>query len=165
MRFICLIGAFLMMVECHAQETYAEKLGFPKGARVLIMHVDDVGMSWDSNQGAIESIEKGVATSLSIMMPTPWVPGFFHYMQKNPEVDAGLHLTLTSEWKDYRWSPLSGKSTTPGLVDKEGAMWASVADVVTHATADEVEKEIRAQIDRARTMGFEPTHLDTHMGT
>lgn len=162
---LAFVAAVTSCVNVLAQQTFAERLGFPKNARVLIMHVDDVGMSWDSNQGAIQALEKGVATSLSIMMPCPWVPGFFHYMQDNPEVDAGLHLTLTSEWKDYRWSPLSGKSTTPGLVDKEGAMWASVADVVTHATADEVEKEIRAQIDRARTMGFEPTHLDTHMGT
>ena len=55
--------------ELAAQTTYAEKLGFPKGAKVLIMHIDDVGMSWDSNQGAIQALEKGVASSLSIMMP------------------------------------------------------------------------------------------------
>ncbi len=165
MIFNFVVAAIAVCVDVSAQQTYAEKLGFPKGTRVLILHVDDVGMSWDSNQGAIQALEKGVATSVSIMMPCPWVPGFFHYMQENPGVDAGLHLTLTSEWRDYRWGPLSGKSTTPGLVDKEGAMWASVPDVVTHATPDEVEREIRAQIDRARTIGFEPTHLDSHMGT
>jgi hypothetical protein len=148
-----------------AQQTYAEKLGFPKDAKVLILHVDDVGMSWESNQGAIEAMEKGVATSVSIMMPCPWVPGFVHYMKEHPTVDAGLHLTLTSEWKDYRWHPLTGKTTSPGLVDPEGAMWHSVQDVVKHATADEVEAEIRAQLERARTIGFEPTHLDSHMGT
>jgi predicted glycoside hydrolase/deacetylase ChbG (UPF0249 family) len=148
-----------------SQETYAEKLGFPKGVKILILHVDDVGMSLDSNQGAINAIEKGVATSLSVMMPCPWVPGFIHYKKDHPNVDAGLHLTLTSEWKDYRWSPLSGKQTTPGLVDEEGAFWSSVEAVIKNATADEVETEIRAQIDRARTAGFEPTHLDSHMGT
>jgi chitin disaccharide deacetylase len=149
-----------------AQEaTYAEKLGFPKGAKVLIMHVDDVGMSWDSNQGAIEAMEKGVATSVSVMMPCPWVPGFLHYMKTHPQTDAGLHLTLTSEWKDYRWGPLVGKPAAPGLVDSEGALWRSVSDVVSHASADEVEAEIRAQLQRAREAGFEPTHLDSHMGT
>lgn len=151
--------------ESLGQETYAEKLGFPKDSKVVILHVDDVGMSWDSNQGAIEAIEKGMATSLSIMMPCPWVPGFVHYMKDHPATDAGLHLTLTSEWKDYRWAPLSGQPTTPGLVDTEGAMWSSVEEVVKHATADEVEAEIRAQLQRARDMGFEPTHLDSHMGT
>jgi hypothetical protein len=150
---------------CSAQETYAEKLGFPKGARVLILHVDDLGMSWDTNQGAIQALEKGVANSVSIMMPTPWVPGFAHYLKEHPQVDAGLHLTLTSEWKDYRWSPLMGKPKVPGLVDTEGAFWPNVQDVLNHATADEVEAEIRAQLERARTLGIEPTHMDSHMGT
>ncbi len=145
--------------------TYAEKLGYPKGSRVVVMHVDDVGMSYDSNIGAIETMTKGVATSCSIMMTCPWVPGFFHFLKDHPNTDAGLHLTLTSEWKDYRWGPLSGKSKVPGLVDPEGAMWASVADVVKNATPDEVETEIKAQIERAIQMGFRPTHLDSHMGT
>ena len=124
--------------------TYAEKLGYPKGARVVVLHIDDVGMSYDQNAGTIDVLEKGAAQSCSIMMTCPWVPGFMHYLQQHPDVDAGLHLTLTSEWKDYRWGPLSGKSQVPGLVDKEGAMWASVSDVVKNATADEVEKEVRA---------------------
>lgn len=145
--------------------TYAEKLGYPKGSKVLILHVDDVGMSWDSNEGAINAIEKGVATSLSVMMPCPWVPGFLHYQKHHPKTDAGLHLTLTSEWRDYRWGPLSGKPSVPGLVDKEGALWPSVEEVVKNAKADEVEREIRAQLARAREAGFEPTHMDSHMGT
>jgi chitin disaccharide deacetylase len=155
---------FLISNAFSQEKTYAEKLGFPKDARVLILHVDDVGMSWDSNQGAIQAIEKGVATSFSIMMPCPWVPGIAHYLKKNPKADAGLHLTLTSEWTDYRWHPLTGR-TNVGLVDGEGAFWSSVEDVVKHATADEVEAEIRAQIERARNLGIEPTHLDSHMGT
>jgi len=154
-------------IDAYAQapETYAEKLGFPKGAKVLILHIDDAGMSLDSNEGVKLAMEKGIATSVSVMMPTPWVPGFIHYLRQNPKTDAGLHLTLTSEWKEYRWGPLSGKNTVPGLVDAEGALWPGVNDVVKHATPDEVEKEIKAQLDRARTMGFEPTHLDSHMGT
>jgi predicted glycoside hydrolase/deacetylase ChbG (UPF0249 family) len=146
-------------------QTYAEKLGFPKGAKVLILHVGDVGMSYDSNQGAIQATEQGVATSMSVMMPCPWVSGFLHYLKSHPKTDAGVHLTLTSEWQDYRWGPLAGKPSVPGLVDLEGALWPSVADVAQHATPAEVSREIRSQLDRARTMGFAPTHLDTHMGT
>jgi hypothetical protein len=145
--------------------TYAEKLGFPKGAKVLILHIDDVGMSWDSNQGAIAAMEDGVANSLSMMMPCPWIPGFFNFLKKHPETDAGLHLTLTSEWKDYRWAPLSGRPLVPSLVDGEGALWHSVEQVVKNGSPDEVETEIREQLKRARDMGFEPTHLDSHMGT
>jgi chitin disaccharide deacetylase len=147
------------------QQTYAEKLGFPKGSKVLILHVDDVGMSLESNQGAISALENGVATSLSIMMTCPWVPGFVHYLKSHPELDAGLHLTLTSEWKDYRWGPLAGKSKVPGLVDLEGALWNDVESVVKNASADEVEAEIHAQLERAKTFGFTPTHMDSHMGT
>ncbi len=144
--------------------TYAEKLGWPKGTRALILHVDDVGMSYDTELGTIEAIEKGVANSLSVMMPTPWVPHAVEWI-KSARPDAGLHLTLTSEWKSYRWGPVAGKPAVPGLVDPEGALWPNVASVVKNATADEVEREIRAQLDRARTMGFEPTHMDSHMGT
>ena len=163
----CIVLCAALVVAVHVsfgQDTYAEKLGFPKGSKVLILHVDDIGMSWDSNQGVIQATEKGVANSLSMMMPCPWIPGFAHYLKDHPTLDAGLHLTLTSEWKEYRWGPLSGKSNTPGLVDSEGALWATTEDVLKHATPDEVEMEIRAQIDRARKLGFEPTHLDSHMG-
>ncbi len=166
-----LLSLFLACITClavaaqPADSTYAEKLGYPKGSKVLILHVDDVGMSFDSNEGAINAITKGVANSCSVMMTCPWVPAFVQYMKLHPGIDAGLHLTLTSEWKGYRWGPLSGKNTTPGLVDKEGALWPGVADVVKYASADEVEKEIRAQLERARAMGFEPTHFDSHMGT
>jgi hypothetical protein len=155
----------LVFIECFAQKTYAEKLGYPKDAKVLILHVDDVGMSYDSNLGAIKAMEEGVATSLSMMMPCAWIPGFFKYLEKYPETDAGLHLTLTSEWDNYRWGPLAGKPAVPGLVDKEGALWDNVRLTATHASADEIETEIRAQLDRSRTMGWEPTHLDSHMGT
>lgn len=166
LRFILLLTIFTLSA-CNgilAQSTYAEKLGYPKGSKVLILHVDDVGMSWESNQGAIEATTKGVATSVSMMMPCPWIPGFFHYLKDHTNVDAGLHLTLTSEWKDYRWGPVTGKLASPGLCDSEGALWPSIETLIKNAKPDEVEAEIRAQVDRARAMGFEPTHLDSHMG-
>lgn len=164
-RLLALCFSMLALAVQAQDSTYAEKLGFPKGAKVVILHVDDVGMSWDSNQGAIQAMTKGVANSCSIMMPCAWVPGFAHYLKDHPQLDAGLHLTLTSEWKDYRWVPLSGAKAVPGLVDPEGALWASVDSVVKHATPDEVEQEIRAQVERALAMGIRPTHLDSHMGT
>ncbi len=167
MRYF-LVVLFYTVTFCSAQtidSTYAEKLGYPKGAKVLILHVDDVGMSFESNEGAITAMTKGVANSCSVMMPCSWVPAFVHFFKQNPTIDVGLHLTLTSEWKEYRWGPLAGETAVPGLTDTEGDLWPAVADVVKHASADEVEKEIRAQLDRAVTMGFTPTHLDSHMGT
>jgi predicted glycoside hydrolase/deacetylase ChbG (UPF0249 family) len=148
-----------------AQYTYAEKLGFPKGSKVLILHVDDAGMSKESNEGVFESIEKGFANSFSIMMPCPWVPEIFSYLKKNPTADAGLHLTMNAEWKDYRWPPVAGPLEVPGLIDPQGAMWSGVLEVVLHAKPNEIAKEIEAQIRRSRRAGWEPTHLDSHMGT
>lgn len=160
-----LTGLFALTGYAQTEPTYAEKLGFPKGKKVVIFHVDDVGMSYESNQGAIQALEKGMASSLSIMMPCGWVPGFFDYLKKHPTVDAGIHLVLTSEWEAYRWVPLTGRDPSAGLYDAQGAFWPSVADVVKHATADGVTAEIDAQIARFRAFGLEPTHLDSHMGT
>ncbi len=148
-----------------ADATFAERLGWKPGTVVVILHVDDVGMSRSSNLGGIEATEKGMATSWAVMMPCPWVPEIAHYLKGHPEVDSGLHLTLTSEWAPYRWGPVAGKSQVPGLVDPEGCLWRSVEGVVARGSADEIEREIRAQIDRAETLGIPITHLDSHMGT
>ena len=147
------------------EKTFAERLGWGPEERVVILHVDDAAMSHSSNLGAIKAMEEGVATSCSIMAPCPWVSEYVHYLERHPDTDAGLHVTLTSEWDEYRWGPVAGKPQVPGLVDPEGCLWPDVPDVVAHASADEVETEIRAQLDRLLTMGFTPTHLDTHMGT
>jgi predicted glycoside hydrolase/deacetylase ChbG (UPF0249 family) len=135
--------ALLFSCICFAQTapTYAERFGWKKGDRVLILHMDDAGMSYDSDIGIERVLEKGAARSLSVIMPTPWVPHIVHYIEAHPATDAGLHLTLTSEWRDYRWGPVAGVGSVPGLIDREGALWASVADVVRHATADEVDRE------------------------
>lgn len=163
---LLIIIALISNTHIRAQDsTYADRLGFPKGSRVLILHVDDAGMSFDSNEGAEMALTKGASTSVSVMMPCPWVPGFVQFLKTHPEIDAGLHLTLTSEWDYYKWSPVSGRKNTPGLVDTGGYFWSTVEAVVKHATADEIEMEMTAQLDKARSMGFEPTHLDTHMGT
>src|ERR1700682_1440278 len=159
-----LLNSFANQAQSQSLQTYAEKLGWEKGDRVIMFHVDDAGMSYESNQGVIQALNKGVATSLSIMMPCPWVADMIQYLNQHPQSDAGLHLTHTSEWKGYRWGSVTGARASPGLADKEGALWNNVPDVVTHASPDEIESEIRAQLFKAREMGFNPTHMDTHMG-
>jgi predicted glycoside hydrolase/deacetylase ChbG (UPF0249 family) len=148
-----------------AEPTFAERLGWKAGSVVVLLHVDDVGMSHSSNLGAIEAVEQGVATSWAVMMPCPWVPEIARYLREHTNIDSGLHLALTSEWVPYRWGPVAGKSQVPGLVDPEGCLWRNVAGVVAKATPDEIEREIRAQVDRAETLGMPMTHLDSHMGT
>ena len=153
----------------HAQETgeptFAERLGWKRGDVVVILHVDDVGMSHASNLGATESVTNGVATSWAVMMPCPWVPEIAAFLKVHPHIDSGLHITMNSEWGPYRWGPVAGKSQVPGLTDPEGCLWRSSAATVLKSNPDEVEREIRAQIDRAETMGLPITHIDSHMGT
>jgi predicted glycoside hydrolase/deacetylase ChbG (UPF0249 family) len=80
-------------------------------------------------------------------------------------MDLGVHLTLTSEWKYYRWRPVAPPEQVKGLLDPEGFLWRDIRSVAQRATAREVEIECRAQIERARQFGVAFTHLDTHMGT
>ncbi len=171
MKMICtqtclvLAGMALMqVVAVAAEQTYAERLGWGPTDRVVMFHCDDAGMSHASNLGAIESVEKGLVTSVSIMMPCSWVAEIAKYAKEHPQLDAGLHLTMNSEWALYRWGPLAGKGNVPGLCDPDGYLWHSTQDTARHATPDEVEREIRAQIDKAEAMGLHPTHIDTHMG-
>jgi hypothetical protein len=146
-------------------ENLAERLGYPPDARLLIIHADDVGMCHSVNEATVKALEIGIVTSGSIMVPCPWFPEIAAYCREHPQVDLGIHVTLTSEWKYYRWRPVSPIDQVPGLVDEEGYLWRSVEDVVEHATPEEVEREIRAQIQRAIDFGIKPTHIDTHMGT
>ena len=144
----------------------AERLGHPKGARLLILHADDLGMCQAANQAAAEAFARGVLNSGSAMVPCPWFPALADACARDGgKPDVGVHLTLTSEWREYRWGPVLPLGEVPGLVDPHGFLWPEVAQVVEHATAAEVEAEIRAQVARARHFGLEPTHLDGHMGT
>ena len=146
-------------------QTYAERLGWKATDVVVILHIDDAGMSHSSNLGAIEATGNGVGTSFSVMMPCPWVPEMAQHLSAHPELDSGVHLTLTSEWKRYRWGPLAGKPQVPGLVDEAGCLWPSVEQVARSASADEIERELRAQVERAERLKVPITHLDSHMGT
>ena len=147
------------------KETSAEKLGFPKGKKVLLLHCDDIGMCPEANTAAIHYLEGGFLHSAAVMMPCPNAETMIAWAKGHPAEDIGLHLTLTSEWEHHRWGPVSDPVKVPGLIDPDRKLWHEIPDVILHATAKEVETEIRAQIDKSIALGYRPSHIDTHMGT
>ena len=146
-------------------KNWAEKLGYPVNSKVVMLHADDIGMCSEANEAVIPYLLNDQIQSAAAMVPCPWFNDIADWYKKHPEEDIGLHLTLTSEWKNYRWGPVSNPSNVPELIDPEGYMWRGVIDVASRAPVTTVEKEVRAQIERAYERGIKPGHIDTHMGT
>ncbi len=145
-------------------KTLVERLGYPRDAKLLIVHADDLGAAHSINSASIKALESGLVSSGSIMVPCPWLPEIAAYARAHPEADLGLHLTLTSEWSSYRWGPVLGRERVPSLLDSSGYLPLE-SEATAHMDIKEVEAEIRAQIARARAFGIQPTHLDSHMDT
>lgn len=154
-----------MAITTIAQQTLQERLGYPKTAKLLIVHADDLGVAHSEDNASFNALEKGSVSSASIMVPCPWFSEVAAYATAHPKADLGLHLTLTAEWNYFKWGPVADKQNVPGLVSKNGYFFSSVDSVVKSSNATEVEKELRAQIEKAKQAGIDITHLDSHMGT
>ena len=143
----------------------ATQLGFAADAKVAIVHVDDLGMCHAANQGGFEALRRGPATCGSLMVPCPWFAEAAAMARDEPTLDLGVHLTLNAEWDHYRWRPVAGAAAVPTLVDDEGYLPRTSAEVGERASPDDVRTELRAQIETALRAGVDVTHLDSHMGT
>jgi predicted glycoside hydrolase/deacetylase ChbG (UPF0249 family) len=132
----------------------------------LIIRSDDVGMSHSVNMAMQRLVETGLPNSVSVMFACPWYQEAVEILRRHPETSVGIHLTLNSEWKNYRWGPVAGREAVPSLVDTNGYFFQSTEALhQNHPALAEIEKELRAQIDRALRSGLKIDYVDSHMGT
>lgn len=167
MKHLFFIALLLISATSFAQQekSIAERLGYPAGTKLLIIHADDIGVSHSENEATIKAFESNSITSGSIMVPCPWFPEIAEYAKAHPTLDLGLHLTLTAEWKNYKWGSVTPRTQAASLLDDKGFFYDNGMDLAKKGNLEEVERELRAQIDRSIQFGIDPTHFDTHMGT
>lgn len=130
--------------------------------KYLIINADDYGMCNAANEAINDLFLGGWLKSSTIMMTCPQAAAAVEFSNNHPEFAIGVHLTMTSEWAKYRWKPLTDGKT---LIDEDGFMWHESDQVEKHASYEDLEKEIRAQIDLAHSMNMKPSHIDNHMGS
>lgn len=132
----------------------------------VLLRFDDIGMNHSVNMAIKEVAETGIPFCASIMFPCPWYQEAVEILKNAPNATVGIHLTLNSEWKNYRWGPITGKAVTPGLVDEHGHFHPSVDQfLASQYTLEEVEAELEAQIQRALATGLKIVYVDYHMWT
>lgn len=147
---------------------YLKKLGLADDDRAVILHADDIGMCQAGLAAYEEIVEFGLLSSAATMVPCPWFPAtavLYHTLQTtHPNLDMGVHVTLTSEMDGLRWGPISTRDETSGLLDADGYFLRQTATVQAHGRATAVLTEMEAQLQRALAAGIDVTHLDSHMG-
>ena len=134
--------------------------------KYLMIRTDDVGMSHSVNTGLIQLLETGYPVSVSVMFACPWYQEAVAILKEYDNTSIGIHLTLNSEWEHYRWGPVAGKDAVPSLVDENGFFFHSSSTLYDNQPKRaELERELRAQIDRALASGLDIDYVDYHMGT
>ena len=147
------------------EPSVAERLGYSSDARLLVIHGDDFGMSHSVNRATAQAFENHWITSASVMVTCPWFPEVVKFARQHPEVCLGVHFTLNSEWTGFRWGPVSRPEAVGTLLDDDGYLPLAETHVIEKASLAEVEAELRAQVDKARSAGIHPSHFDSHMLT
>jgi hypothetical protein len=161
--FAATLLAAISLPAAAQNQTLAQRLGYPADTKLLIIHADDLAVAHSQDMASFEALNRGAVSSASIMVPCPWLTEVADYAKAHPEADLGLHLTLTSEWKTYRWGPVAPRDQVPSLLDPDGYLFSDAGDAVRHIKPEEAEREVRAQVETALKLGIRPTHLDSHM--
>jgi chitin disaccharide deacetylase len=139
-------------------------LGYPADARLLIINADDFGMCHAVNEAIMGALHQGIVRSTTLMVPCPWALHANHFLTNHPEISFGVHLTVISEWADYRWGPMTPREKVPSLINKKGHFYnfEQMPGFLAQVRLDQLEVEFRAQIEAVLAAGLEPTHLDWH---
>jgi hypothetical protein len=128
---------------------------YAEGRRAVVIHEDDVGMTHGANTAFAELSAMGTCSAGSLMAPCPWFPEAIEMALRNRTLDLGVHLTLNSEKKPYRWRPLTSPPKSAGLTDEAGYFWPDVPSTRKNAAPEAVEAELRAQIDAVLATGID----------
>ncbi|MEK7413954.1 MAG: ChbG/HpnK family deacetylase [Planctomycetota bacterium] len=131
------------------------------GTTQLIVVSDDFGMCHSINAGIVQAFNEGILTQSTLMVPCPWFCEAAE-LAKRHCIPVGIHYTLTCEWDNMRWGPLT---RAPSLMTAEGYFHSTIKAVRAAARHDEVVAELAAQTDRLLATGLVHTHQDHHMGS
>ena len=180
-RFISLIvplfALSLVQTSRHVQESRPDKYPAEKPGATpvnlygdnkirLVIRADDFGFSHASNMALKRILDEGTLTAASVIVNTGWLDETVEILKKHPEVSVGVHVCLNSEWTPYRWGPVLPAKEVPSLVDAWGHFFGTRAELMANKpNLDEVEREIRAQVELAIRKGLRISYMDHHMGT
>jgi hypothetical protein len=142
-------------------------LGFAPDARVLIVNCDDFGMHEAVNAGVVESIENGIASSCSLMVPCPAAATAMRLLRGRPHIPFGIHLALIRDTPEYRWGPVAAKADVPSLLDPDTE--ELFVDTPAQRTALLAAAKLTGISDGTcrsgggggmQTLGYEASHVD-----
>jgi predicted glycoside hydrolase/deacetylase ChbG (UPF0249 family) len=156
---LCVIVLLTIFIQNTASAQSTDKLP------LLLLRLDDIGMNHSVNMAAEKMAKTGMPFSASVQFACPWYQEAVEILKKYPQVSVGVHLTLTSEWKNYRWGPVAGRGAVSSLVDSVGYFPQSTTQFEKSGyKIDQIETELSAQIERALQSGLKITYIDPHMG-
>ncbi len=157
------MGSLNRLVEAERGKTN-RLLGYPADARLLIINADDLGMCHSVNTAIFDSLQNGIVCSATLMVPCPWALHAMQFLAVHPEIPFGIHLTVISDWVNYRWGPVTPKEIVPSLIEGTGYFhnFKGMQGFLAQVDLSELEMEFRSQIEAVFSAGLQPTHLDWH---
>jgi predicted glycoside hydrolase/deacetylase ChbG (UPF0249 family) len=156
--FTLLVGGIFLLL------LFRQQPRLEQGLVELIVRGDDMGMTHSANEAFELAFKKGILTTGGLLVPAPWFEDAARRCREHPDWSVGVHLCVNAEWKDYRWRPVLPFNLVPSLVDEDGYFFPTASAFLAHQPkVEEVEKELRAQVERALSRGLKPDYLDTHM--